>query len=318
MKYYSLYTFLLLFLYIQSVPSFPTFAILSIPIIERVSEDKFKSTKERIDNTYIRWLQASGADVIPINTFTQESQVDKILQKVNGVIFPSNDQEISVDFSYYKQAKYIYSKVIEIYNESKGEIKIPLLAIGNDLGLICKFVDEDHDFIVKSLQIWGNELHFNNITNAKNSFIFSEFDMRDFRSMEFFPMLPHDVQYMVSKGGFLGTPTLKKAFTVLAVTRSLSGLRYIAALQSKEFPIIGIAFNPSLIAFEQSGKPETDPHYLAIKMARYMGNSLVEFAMKNNRTMTIEEKIQFNYIDPYKRYPDVINGKYQHLYKRTK
>ena len=40
--------------------------------------------------------------------------------------------------------------------------------------------------------------------------------------------------------------------------------------------------------------------------------------MKNNRTMTLEEKLRLNYIDPYKNYPEVINGKYQHLYKRTK
>ena len=318
MNYCSLYLLVLFFFSIKCIPTFPTFAILSVPIIERVSEDKFKSTKERIDNTFVRWLQSSGADVIPINTFTPESQVDLILQKVNGIIFPSNDQPISSTSSYFKQAKYIYSKVIEMYNESKGEIKVPLLFIGNDLGLLCKFVDEDHDFIVQSSQIWGNELHFNNITNAKKTFIFSEFDNRDIRAMEFFPMLPHDIQYMVANSDFLSTPSLKKAFTVLAVTRGLSGIRYVAALQSKEFPIIGIAFNPSLIAFEQSGKPETDPHYLAVKVARYMGNSLVQFAMKNNRTMTLEDKLKLNYIDPYKNYPEVINGKYQHLYKRTK
>ena len=127
MNYSSLYLLVLFFFSIKCIPTFPTFAILSIPIIERVSEDKFKSTKERIDNTFVRWLQASGADVIPINTFTPQSQVDQILQKVNGIIFPSNDQPISSTSSYYNQAKYIYSKVIEIYNESKGEIKVPLL-----------------------------------------------------------------------------------------------------------------------------------------------------------------------------------------------
>lgn len=30
-----------------SVPSFPTFAVLSVPIMERVGDGKYKTTKER-------------------------------------------------------------------------------------------------------------------------------------------------------------------------------------------------------------------------------------------------------------------------------
>ena len=51
MNYSSLYLLVLFFFSIKCIPTFSTFAILSIPIIERVSEDKFKSTKERIDKT---------------------------------------------------------------------------------------------------------------------------------------------------------------------------------------------------------------------------------------------------------------------------
>lgn len=81
--------FILSFIIItSSAPSFQTFAILSVPIMERVGDGKYKATKERIEDTFIRWLQASGADVIAVHTYTPKKEIEKILEKVNGVILP--------------------------------------------------------------------------------------------------------------------------------------------------------------------------------------------------------------------------------------
>ena len=101
--------FILSFIIItSSAPSFPTFAILSVPIMKRVRDGKYKTTKERIENTFIRLLQASGADVIAIHTYTPKKDIEKILEKVNGVILPGNNIRTTVDSPYYKQAKLIY------------------------------------------------------------------------------------------------------------------------------------------------------------------------------------------------------------------
>lgn len=40
-----------------------------------------------------------------------------------------NNIKTELEGAYYNQAKKIYNKVIEMYNESQGKIKIPLLAI---------------------------------------------------------------------------------------------------------------------------------------------------------------------------------------------
>ena len=74
--------FILSFIIItSSAPSFPTFAILSVPIMKRVRDGKYKTTKERIENTFIRWLQASGADVIAIHTYTPKRILRRYLKK---------------------------------------------------------------------------------------------------------------------------------------------------------------------------------------------------------------------------------------------
>ena len=97
--------------------------------MEKVGEGKFKSTKERIEYTLVRWLQASGAEVIAIHTYTPNKELNEIIEKVNGVILPGDNIKTELEGAYYNQAKKIYNKVIEMYNESQGKIKIPLLAI---------------------------------------------------------------------------------------------------------------------------------------------------------------------------------------------
>ena len=141
--------------------------------MEKVGEGTFKSTKERIEYTLVRWLQASGAEVIAIHTYTPKKELNEILEKVNGVILPGDNIKTELEGAYYNQAKKIYSKVIEMYNESQGKIKIPLLAIGNDVTLLGIFASEMSHFIESLMQIWPNEVSFLNNTLAKNSIMFS-------------------------------------------------------------------------------------------------------------------------------------------------
>ena len=256
---FDISTFILisLFFIVSLSPSFPTFAILSIPVMEKVGEGKFKSTKERIEYTLVRWLQASGAEVIAIHTYTPKKELNEILEKVNGVILPGDNIKTELEGAYYNQAKKIYNKVIEMYNESQGKIKIPLLTIGNDVTLLGTFASEMSHFIESLMQIWPNEVSFLNNTLAKNSIMFSELDEKDFRSMDFLHLVVNDLKFILSFAEFQNSYHLKNAYDVIAHSFCLYGRNYVSALQSKEFPITGVTFRPEAIAFEQSGKVET-------------------------------------------------------------
>lgn len=205
-----------------------------------------------------------------------------------------------------------------MYNESQGKIKIPLLAIGNDVTLLGIFASEMSHFIESLMQIWPNEVSFLNNTLAKNSIMFSELDEKDFRSMDFLHLVVNDLKFILSFAEFQNSYHLKNAYDVIAHSFCLYGRNYVSALQSKEFPITGVTFRPEAIAFEQIGKVETSVGPKAIRIARLMGDSLVDFAKKNNRTMSIEEKKKYDYIDPYETFPILLDGKYQHIYKRKK
>ena len=56
---------------------------LSMPIIEQGGA----SSQERVENTFLRWLQAGGVDLITVHTWTPQDTIDELLQKVSGVVF---------------------------------------------------------------------------------------------------------------------------------------------------------------------------------------------------------------------------------------
>ena len=74
---------LLQLIHVLNYPIFPTILTISIPI----SEDDSKS---RVENNYVRWLQASGADIISVHPWTSNEEIDYLLTKVNGILFQGN------------------------------------------------------------------------------------------------------------------------------------------------------------------------------------------------------------------------------------
>ena len=72
---------------ISCYPIFPTILTVSIPIMEKNSNLKNVFIESRIENNYVRWLQASGADLVVVHPWTSYDEIDYLLSKVNGVLF---------------------------------------------------------------------------------------------------------------------------------------------------------------------------------------------------------------------------------------
>ena len=116
-----------------------------MPIIEQGGA----SSQERVENTFPRWLQAGGVDLITVHTWTPQDTIDELLQKVSGVVFMGYPEDLNKESSYYKKAEYIIQKVVKIAEESQNKTLIPILATGNDASLMTTVLTEDTSYISK-------------------------------------------------------------------------------------------------------------------------------------------------------------------------
>ena len=295
---------------IFSYPIFPTILTVSIPY-------KNKKTEGRVENTFVRFLQASGADLIVVHTWTDLKNIDRLLEnKVTGVIFQGIDTIDKTIDPYINILKYIQSKVISIYNSSKGKKKIPILALGNDMTILGILSSNKNDFSISKVIVGPNKIKFNN--DGKKSWIFSDLQKSDFNSLENENICSNYITNLIPKNLF--DNKLKNYFKIIS-TSLYENEEYVSIMESNLYPIIGMSFHPEHIVFEENKMFNVPDSLEAIKTARFIGNSFVNYGRVNSyNEMTIEEKKGnrglFDFIDPYGNFPEFVEGRYQYLFKK--
>ena len=88
----------------------PTIGILSVPL-SKASKKKADVVSSYIPDSYVKWLESSGARVVPIPFNWTERKIRYALDQVNGVLFPGGDVDRTVndDFKEYIDTfKYIF------------------------------------------------------------------------------------------------------------------------------------------------------------------------------------------------------------------
>ena len=302
---------------ISNYPIFPTILTVSIPIMEKDSNLKNVFIESRVENNYVRWLQASGADLVVVHPWTSSEEIDYLLSKVNGVLLQGNPNNLDIESSYYKIIKYIYSKVIDI-NDSG--IKMPIIAIGDDVALLSTIISEDNISIVtNSKNLINQPSNINLFLSVDKTIIFKEFEKNDMKALEEENILPNNLNRFISVKHFISDFHLGQKFNLIATSKSEEGIEYVSVAEGKKYPIILMSFHPEYVAFEQNINLIVPDSLKAVYTSRFIGNGFVFYGRKNvPNIFTVEEKEKYCYIDPYGEFPKIIDGRFNYLYKNTK
>ena len=272
--------------------------------------------ESRVENNFVRWLQASGADIVAVHCWTSYEEIDYLLSKVNGVLFQGNPDNLDNQSSYYGIIKYIYIKVIELNNSG---IKMPIITIGDDVALLFSIISEDNTSIVTYEK--NPIIHPSNINlflSPDKTIIFKEFEKNDMKALEEENILPNNLKRFISVKNFISDFHLEQNFNIIATSKSEEGVEYISIAEGKKYPIIMVTFHPEYVAFEQNSKLIVPDNLKAIYTSRFIGNGFVFYGRENVlNTFTIEEKEKYNYIDPYGKFPEIIDGRFNYLFKNT-
>lgn len=313
--------FLILIIYqiniIENYPIFPTILTVSIPIIEKNSNLKNVYYESRVENNYVRWLQASGADLVAVHPWTSYEEIDYLLTKVNGILFQGNPDNLDIKSSYYNIIKYIYKKTLEI-NDSG--IKMPIISIGDDVSLLCTIIAEDNISIVtNSKNLINQPSNVNLFLSPDKTIIFKEFEQNDMKALEEANILPNNLNRFISVKNFINDFHLSQQFNIVGTSRTEDGKEYVSVAEGKKYPIIMITFHPEYVVYEQSSKLIVPETLQAVYTSRFIGNGFVFFGRRNVlNEFPVEEKQQYSYIDPYGEFPKIINGRFNFLFKNTK
>lgn len=293
---YIVVIFLLSVVYskISDYPVYPTILTLSTPLPD---------LQERVGYPLVRWLEASGIDVVAVHTWTEEATIDELLTKVNGVVFQGDSSDVlDIDSAYYIRAKYIYDKAVQMS-------KIPIIAIGNDMNMITSFETGKVDHIETISQSSAKRLIFTDFDKFRNFTLFSELSIADLIYINGRKINLFDLYTGIPKEYFRSS----QKFELISTFEADNKTEYAAIIKSKENLVYGIGFNPEKICYDSSAGLESID---AVSASRFIGDSVSKVILTNPKTFIEEEKRKYDFIHPVKDFPKKIGEKYAYLFSK--
>jgi len=296
----------------------PVIGILTVPV-SKVRRKYNATIKSYLANSYVKWIEMSGARVVPIKFNWSVKKINSVLKQVNGVVFPGGD----VDRDYKNEfLKYIQTfKQIYQYAETHKNFALWATCLGFEFMVMIPHHSisdiyngyEKKEFIdIVDARHQRAPLTLTNKSMFNKTF-FNEFNKDDINYFK------NDCIYMNHGYGFLldnkHIDKYKKNFTILSTNKDTNGKEYISSIQFKTRSFFGTQWHPEKILFES-----LDKHVPRDEFSQYLSKCVSDMFVnecKKNTNNLKDENLLIYYYTLYSRNEvlDIIEPKHQNKKK---
>jgi len=210
----------------------------------------------------------------------KDHELDHILSKINGVVFPNGRRRIRVTHKFEQFALNLLKKVKEL-NE-KG-VFTPLMGIGQGFELKNALVAETDAIFQRysgTKNIMLPQLLWKQ-SKGKGKGIFGLFDKTDLFNFKFRRTTAHFHKLGISPIQYQRNLKLRKFFKVLCYGIDGKGKVFISGVEGKNFPFYGIHFLPHLVPRNRFFGYSLINSNEAIRISQKIGNFFTHEARKN-------------------------------------
>jgi len=245
--------------------------------------------KSYIKVTYPEFAEIGGKDVkvIPIPWNLEQSKFDTLLESINGVLFTGGgaflwDEDENGKRSYSAFQKRL-NYVVEFVKKKKHQgVHYPLWAICQGFEAIA--ITETTD-----LNILDNYVHFAKLDKiyftpeASDSTLFQFFTESSFNFLQENPTMFFWHEYGVNASAPSLYPALSSDnWVVTATGRDENGKEFLAAMESKTYPIYMYMFHGERVLWEANNLPDSKHLSAATVAVKLMAKSFIKEASKNS------------------------------------
>ncbi|XP_062501061.1 gamma-glutamyl hydrolase A-like [Corticium candelabrum] len=251
-------------------------ALSGRPIIGILTQDTYESHHGNmyLAASYVKYVESSGARVVPIFINHTESELKFILGSINGVLFPGGGASLKPNGSgFIDTAMRIYDYFVEenlagrffpLWGTCLGFETLTVLVAGRDLLTPC------------DAENYSIPLVFEPGFNASRMFKGATDDMIRYLSNENVTMNNH--RYCVTLETFIHNEKLNSTFNILSTNKDRNGITFVSSVEGRLSPIFGTHWHPEKNAFEWTRSEGIDHSADAVAVTQYMGNVLVQQA----------------------------------------
>ena len=267
-----------------------------------------------IGASYIKYLESSGARVVPIMKELTEEEVEKLLLSINGVLFPGGDVNVTSS-DYAKTGRKIFNFAKKL--NDNGDY-FPLW--GTCLGFqFLSFLVSGTDQVLSQTDSQNLSLPLNFSSDYLNSTMFRDIakDLANFLGSAATTFNAHD--WSVTTTSFAQNEKLKDFFSILSTNRDRNGIKFVSTIEAKRYPFYGSQWHPEKNPFEWTLKENIPHEAKSIKVTQYMSNFFVNEARyskhKFNTTEEEHSALIYNYCPVYTG--DISNFEQCYMFKNS-
>ena len=231
-----------------------TIGIFTIPTLYKL---KTKTMDHFFSNflpaSYVKWIEQSGARVVPIKYNASQSEIKRILKQVNGVLFPGG----AISRNMQPQLSKFISSFKTIYNYAKLENDkgnyFPLWATCLGFEFLCM------------MPFHNNTIKF----NYNNHYLLQQLDSEQhqvyYKLLKDQPYLLDSIScsksylnntiiYMNHKYVYYYNKETREIFenylNILSLNQDRNGVDYVSMIKYKKYPFYGVQWHPEKPPFE--------------------------------------------------------------------
>ncbi|CAM0954571.1 unnamed protein product [Alopecurus aequalis] len=245
--------------------------------------------------SYVKFVEAGGARVIPLIYNEPEERILEKLSLVNGVLFTGGSVQRGL---YFETIKKVFQYVLD---KNDAGIPFPLFAQCHGFELVSMIVSKDNN-ILESFRAanQASTLQFPNYSSLQGS-VFERFHPDLIKKLSTSCLVMQHHRYGISPKRLRENYALSSFFRIITTSPDENGKVYVSTLEARKYPITCTQWHPEKAIFEW-GKP-TIPHSEdAVQVTQHFANYFVSQARKSpNRPPAdkVLDNLIYNYSPTY-------------------
>ena len=265
-------------------------------LVEPIS-DYNKYTKEAIDGGFVRWMEASGAEIVVIHIWYSHEQIISLLNQINGVLFSAGPRRpLKLDEPWEQNAKFVFD-----YAKNNG---IPIWGTCIGMQMITIFMsDSDKNFMEKYDNIGLKNVELTK--EAKDSKMLSLFKKNDLDNLKNSKTSYHIHKHGISPEVFFSNKNLVDNYDILGYGYDSNGKKFVNIIESKKgkkHKVFGTQFHPEKNPFERGNWFKEKNPMDALRRSQLMVMKFIEEARNNgNKFINEEERNKYTFINTYEK-----------------
>lgn len=238
--------------------------------------------------SYVKWIEAAGARVIPIFYDETVDQIKFKFESINGLLLPGGGAKLAPGHPFYDAASQLVHLAIKA-NDAGDYFPVHGTCLGMET--LAVVVSGGNHSVLSDMDAEDAPAPLLYSDLAEDSYFFRSLPPSVVRDLQNKPIAMENHMHGLLSTTYEENPRLKDFFKVLSLSMDRKGLPYVSTMEARKYPFTATQWHPEKNQFEWPRGLHIPHSPEAVVMGQEVANFVVREA-RNNAHSTRDELVE--------------------------